>query len=66
MPVADAAFSKRGDGRSFWTEVVESEESTVTLTWYDFAEPFMLRAEAGPVAGPTVCTVASFPLAGPG
>jgi hypothetical protein len=31
--------------------VVEREESTVTLTWHDFAEPFMLKAEACSVPG---------------
>ena len=46
LPVVDAVFSKNGDVRSFWTEVVESEEGTVTLSWYDFAEPFVLRSEA--------------------
>ena len=51
LPVVDAVFSKNGDARSFWTEVVESEEGTVTLTWYDFGEPFVLRAEAGSTPG---------------
>ena len=51
LPVVDGVFSKKGDGRSFGTEVVESEEGTVTLSWYDFAEPFVLRAKAGSTAG---------------
>ncbi len=51
LPVVDAEFSKSGDGRSFWTEKVESEEDTILLTWHDFGEPFMLRVEAGSVPG---------------
>jgi hypothetical protein len=51
LPVIGAAFSKSGDGRSYWTEAVESDEDTILLTWYDFIEPFMLRVEAGSVPG---------------
>jgi hypothetical protein len=50
-PVFDAQFSKTGDGRSFWTEKVESDEDLILLTWYDFMQPFMLRVEAGSVPG---------------
>ena len=51
LPVVDAQFTKAGDGRSFWTEKVESEEDTILLTWHDFVEPFMLRVEAGSAPG---------------
>ena len=51
IPVTDAVFTKSGDGTSFWTEAVESEEESITLTWYDFGEPFVLRIEAGSVPG---------------
>jgi hypothetical protein len=51
LPVVDAQFTKAGDGRSFWTEKVESEEDNVLLTWHDFVEPFMLRVEAGSAPG---------------
>jgi hypothetical protein len=51
LPVIDARFTKSGDGRSFWTETVESEDDAVILTWYDFIDPFMLRVESGSVAG---------------
>ncbi len=47
LPVIDAEFTKSGDGRSFWTEKVESEEDSIALTWHDFLEPFVLRVEAG-------------------
>ena len=47
LPVIDAEFSKSGDGRSFWTESIETDDETIALTWYDFVEPYMLRVEAG-------------------
>ena len=47
LPVIDAVFSRSGDSMTFWTETVESEEDTVSLTWYDFLEPFVIRVEPG-------------------
>ena len=44
IPVVEAEFDKSGDGRSFWTETVEGDEDIIALTWYDFIEPFVLRA----------------------
>ncbi|MAF53954.1 MAG: hypothetical protein FI707_14970 [SAR202 cluster bacterium] len=51
IPVSDAVFTKAGDGRAFWTEIVQSEEESVNLTWYDFAEPFVLRVAPGDIPG---------------
>lgn len=51
LPVIDAIFSKSGDGVTFWTETVESEEETIALTWYDFAEPFMLQIAPNSIPG---------------
>jgi hypothetical protein len=51
LPAMDATFSKEGDHWSFWTENVESDDDRIALTWYDFAEPFMLTVAAGSVAG---------------
>jgi len=51
IPVIEALFTKSGDPRSFWTETVESDDERITLTWYDFGEPFMLTVAAGSVAG---------------
>ncbi len=42
FPVVEAEFTKSGDPRSFWTERVESDEDIISLSWYDFIEPFML------------------------
>ncbi len=51
IPVLDAVFGRSGEGMSFWTETVESDDESINLTWYDFAEPFMIRVEAGSVPG---------------
>jgi len=47
LPVVDAVFNRSGDGRSFWTENVESDEDSIALTWHDFMEPYMLVNPAG-------------------
>ncbi len=50
LPVVDAVFNRSGDGKSFWTENVESEEDSIALTWHDFLEPYMLVVPAGSVS----------------
>jgi hypothetical protein len=52
LHVIEADFSRSGDGVSFWTETVESDEDTVRLTWYDFGEPFVITVQAGTGAFP--------------
>jgi hypothetical protein len=47
IPVVDGLFSKSGDGQSFWTETIETDEETIALTWYDFVDPIMLRTQEG-------------------
>ncbi|MDA1348159.1 MAG: hypothetical protein O3A47_04725 [Chloroflexi bacterium] len=42
IPVTEAVFSKSGDVVSFWTEMVDTEEESIALTWYDFGEPFVV------------------------
>jgi hypothetical protein len=51
LPVVAATFSRAGDARSSWSEVVTSDDDRITLTWSDLAEPFMLTIAAGSVAG---------------
>ena len=51
MPVIQAEFDRSGDTNSFWTETVESDEDIIALTWYDFAEPFMLVNPVGTTPG---------------
>ena len=47
IPITEAAFDKSGDFRSFWTESVDSDTDVISLTWYDFGEPFMVRTSPG-------------------
>jgi hypothetical protein len=51
LPVVEADFEKSGDGRAFWTERVDSDDDSIIITWYDFIQPFVLRVEAGSIAG---------------
>ena len=60
MPIVDAAFSKSGDPRYFWTENVSSRGDHISLTWYDLGEPLLIHTE--PNAPPSnrpygVCTL---------
>lgn len=47
LPVIDAVFSRSGDTRTFWTEIVQAPEETISLTWYDFSEPFVIGVPVG-------------------
>ena len=50
MPVVEAGFSFLGDSRQFRTEVVESADQKVELTWRDLDKPvaFCIEAEKDP------------------
>jgi hypothetical protein len=50
LPIIDATFSRSGDSRSFWTEAVDSDADHVSLTWYDFGEPFVITVPVGSMA----------------
>ncbi len=47
IPVITAAFDRSGDTSFFWTEIIETEEETIELTWYDFGEPFTITVPPG-------------------
>ena len=49
LPIAEAIFSRSGDSKTAWTELVEAPGERISLTWSDFAEPFMLTLAAGSV-----------------
>jgi hypothetical protein len=49
IPVIDAVFSRSGDTRAFWTEMVETPDEDISLTWYDFGEPFVISVPVGSV-----------------
>ncbi|HZS34832.1 MAG TPA: hypothetical protein VFC42_15820 [Methylomirabilota bacterium] len=47
LPVIEAAFERSGDPRSAATERIVAAEDEITLTWYDFGEPFVLTMPPG-------------------
>jgi hypothetical protein len=49
LPVIDAVFTKSGDSRFFWVETVMTLAERLTLTWYDFGEPFVITVPVGSV-----------------
>ena len=54
LQVIEAEFSKKGDTYTYWMETIESadpEPDLITLTWYNFLEPFMLTVPAGSAPG---------------
>jgi hypothetical protein len=59
IPVTEAAFSKSGDPRYFWTELVSARDEEISLTWYDIGEPLLIHTQpnADPGRPYGVCTV---------
>jgi hypothetical protein len=59
IPIIDAAFSKSGDPRYFWTERAQARGEEVTLTWYEIAEPLLIHTQPHSLPGRRygVCTV---------
>jgi hypothetical protein len=49
LPAIDAVFARSGDSRSFWTEIVETAAEHISLTWYDFGEPFVISVPLGSI-----------------
>jgi hypothetical protein len=47
LPVISAVFSRTGDASRFWTEIIESDREKISMTWYDFGEPFVTGVAAG-------------------
>ena len=45
IEVIDAEFESSGDVRSYWTETISSLDDLITMTWYDFGEPFVNHSE---------------------
>jgi hypothetical protein len=59
LPVVDAAFSKSGDPRYFWTERISARDEEIALTWYDIGDPLLIHTQPNQVPGRQygVCTV---------
>ena len=51
VPVAPATFERSGDVRSFSTESVLCDQDDISMTWYDFGEPFIVRTAPGSTPG---------------
>ena len=46
IPIVDAAFSKEGDPRYFWTEALTGD-GEVSLTWYKIGDPLLIHTQPG-------------------
>lgn len=46
-PAIAAVFDRMGDPRSTTTEIIESDDDIIRMTWYDCIEPFVMHAEPG-------------------
>ena len=47
LPVVAAAFDRLGDPRSTTTELIESDEDVIRMTWYDCIDAFVMHAPPG-------------------
>lgn len=47
LPVISADFARSGDPRGVATEVIESHDDSIIMTWYDCIEPFVLTMAPG-------------------
>lgn len=59
IPVLDAAFTKSGDPRDFWTERVVARDDEISLTWYEIGEPLLIHTQPHEIPDRRygVCTV---------
>ena len=47
LPVISAVFSRVGEASRFWTEIIQSDQEKVSMTWEDFGDPFVTGVAAG-------------------
>lgn len=64
VPVIAAAFERFGDAFSSTVELIESEDETLRMTWYDFIEPFVLNMPPGSDGRPIGVFSTFFPARG--
>ena len=60
IPVTEAAFSKSGDPRYFWTESLMARGEEIALTWHDIGDPLLIHTQPNAQPNPRpygVCTV---------
>ena len=53
LTVAEAVFSRYGDLSSFCTEKIVSRDEEISMTWFEFGEPYQIRFAPGTIR-PTV------------
>jgi hypothetical protein len=65
IPVLEAAFTKSGDPRYFWTERVVARGEEIALTWHEVGDPLLIHTQpnATPDRPYGVCTVLVLALA---
>lgn len=47
VPVIAANFDRMGDPRSTTTELIDSDDDVIRMTWYDCIDPFVMHAPPG-------------------
>jgi len=47
LPVISAVFSRAGEASSSWTEIIQSDQEKVSMTWEDFGDPLCDRCGRG-------------------
>jgi hypothetical protein len=47
VPIISAEFARSGDPRGVATEIIESHDDSIIMTWYDCLEPFVLTMPPG-------------------
>ena len=55
LPVIEASFGRIGDASTFWTENILTASGDVSLTWFDFMEPFIIRPTGNNESGSLSC-----------
>ena len=51
LPIVSATFSRAGDYRTAYSEIVESAEGRIELTWRELGEPFYINVQPGGEVG---------------
>ena len=47
LPIVESTFAREGDYRTAYSEIVESAEGRIQLTWRDLGEPFQIAIPPG-------------------
>ena len=58
-PCAEAAFSKAGAPRYFWTEYIKSHSKGISLTWFDIGELLLIHSQPNLIPRPPLRRITS-------